>query len=172
MVTTQEELAKVASQVGQSFELTTKMVNSEFAILDLEEPWTRSEQYWIRELTIEELGVLPQYQRLRAIWDQIAPNEDYALFKSHAQLLEELVSSHETISAVIKYIITALLRVEAELERIRNNYATLALIMQDDPIDDVLETFETAAMRLTAAKTGLDQGGGRLELGGRALTSA
>ena len=35
MVTAQEELGKVASQIGQSFELTTTMVNSEFAIRDL-----------------------------------------------------------------------------------------------------------------------------------------
>ena len=67
----------------------------------------------------------------------------------------------------MKHTIAALLQVEAELESIRDDYATPALIMQDDLIDDVLKTFEMAATRLTAAKTGLDQGGDKLELGRR-----
>ncbi|MCJ1385674.1 hypothetical protein MMC17_008797 [Xylographa soralifera] len=122
----------------------------------------------IGKMTIEELGALPRHQRLRAIWDQMSPNKDYALFKSHASLLEELVHSHEIVSAVMKYTITALLRVEAELESIHDDYATPALIMQDDPFHDAQKTFELSTKRLIAAKSGLDQGENRLELGGRA----
>ncbi|MCJ1320336.1 hypothetical protein MMC15_005674 [Xylographa vitiligo] len=189
MVTAQEELGKVASQIGQSFELTTTMVNSEFAIRDLKIRVSKSKLSQRDGLT-EQLASISQSTktaynqvqqgiddrgawRIASIspaegkWDQIAPNKYYAQFKSHGSLLEELVSSHEIVSTVMKHTIAALLQVEAELESIRDDYATPALIMQDDLIDDVLKTFEMAATRLTAAKTGLDQGGDKLELGRR-----
>ena len=117
----------------------------------------------IQELSVDEVGDLPQMDVLGALWSRLARPDDHAQHLSHTSLLQDLSGFYKSSSNVMRETTAALNHIEAELGEFRDDFATPGLILKDEPLEVVLALLRTAGQRLEAGKTKLE----RIEEGGR-----
>ena len=117
----------------------------------------------IQELSVDEVGDLPQMDVLGALWSQLTRPDDHAQYLSHTSLLQDLSGFYKSSSNVMKETTAALNHIEAELGEFRDDFATPGLTLKDEPLEVVLALLRTAGQRLEAGKTKLE----RIEEGGR-----
>lgn len=117
----------------------------------------------IGELSIDEVGDLPQMHVLGALWSRLARPDDHAQHQSHTSLLTDLSEFYTKSSNVMKETIGALNHIEAELGEFRDDYATPGLILKDEPLEIVLALLRQSGQRLETGRNRLQY----IEDGGR-----
>ena len=104
----------------------------------------------IKELTINDLHDLPQTSVLDSLWEIVAKSDRYQQYQSHSTLLNSLNVMYKKASYVMEQTGSAINTVEAEMKEFRDDFATPGLIMQDFPIELIVEQFQKSSQRLEA----------------------
>ena len=110
----------------------------------------------IKVLAINEIGDLPRMDALAALWTRLAPPDGYEQFKSHGSLLTDMTKFYEKSSYVMKETTAALNHVEAELSEFRDDFATPALILKNNPLEVLIALFRKSGQRLEVGKRKLE----------------
>ena len=110
----------------------------------------------IKELAIDEVGDLPPMDVLKALWTRLARADDYEDYKLHTLLLTDMTQFYESASNVMKETTSALNRVEAELEELRDDFATPGLTLKDHPLEVIIALLRNSGQRLEAGKKKLE----------------
>ena len=124
----------------------------------------------IKELAVDEIGDLPRMDVLSELWTRLARKDDHEQLKSHTALLKDMTDFYQRSSYVMRETTGALLRVEAELNEFRDDFATPVLILKDHPLEVIISLLRNSGQRLEAGRKRLESiaEGGRPQTGGDA----
>ena len=111
---------------------------------------------WIKELTMEEMGDLPQMDILAELWTQLARADDYATYQSHKHLLADLTEFYRRANEVMTITVAALNRIDSELDEFRDEYATPGLVLQDYPLEIIISMTRNSIKRLERGRMVMD----------------
>lgn len=119
----------------------------------------------IAELSLDEFGDLPRMELLAALWTQLAHADDYAEYQSHKKLLEDLMAFYNAAGETMKNTISALNRVDAELDEFRDAHAKPGLVLKDYPIELTIGMLRSSIRRLQQGRETMDGVGLRPAIG-------
>ena len=110
----------------------------------------------ISALTHSEKNDRPNMGTLASLWSQLARANEYAEYKSHAELLENLDVFYKSMGQEIGDVLSALKRISSELKQFREGFASAPLALRDDSLKVIMRTLRQAGQRLEAGKRKLE----------------
>jgi hypothetical protein len=108
----------------------------------------------IKEVALDELGDLPRYSVLGALWLRLVRPDDHASLKAHQQLLTDMGGFYDGAAHVMGDAAMALNRIEAELEGFRDDYAVISI--EQYPLEAMIPQFRMARERIESAQRRFD----------------
>ena len=98
-----------------------------------------------------------ELNHLAAWWKQLARPDDYAKYKFHGVLLEDLGEIYETMGGRTADMISAIMRIRSDLDEFRDEFSSVSLVGRDESLEFVMSTLRQAGNRLVKARNNLEQ---------------
>jgi hypothetical protein len=110
----------------------------------------------IRGLSLNEIKKSPEMAVLAELWVKLTRHDDYAVYKSHQHLLNDIMTYYASVTEVIKDTLPPLNKMRSDLHEFRDIHASPVLAWRDFPLEITLERMGQSIRRLEVARRVID----------------